>query len=61
MKLSAIEPSTWGRDLRTFACPHCKMVQRHIIESTVTEAWLAPRQWGRSIGHTLQCTHDEKL
>jgi hypothetical protein len=44
MTLSAIEPSTWGQDLRTFACPHCKMVQRHVIESSVTEAWLAPRQ-----------------
>jgi hypothetical protein len=44
MKLSAIEPSSMGRDLRTFTCPHCRRVQRHIIESTVTEAWLALKQ-----------------
>jgi len=37
MKLTAIEPSMWG-ELRTFACSQCKRVQRHIIESTVTEA-----------------------
>ena len=28
-----------SQDLRTFTCPHCRRVQRHIIESTVTEAW----------------------
>jgi hypothetical protein len=44
MKLSAIEPSDTGQDLRTFTCPACKRVQRHIIESTVTEAWLEPRR-----------------
>jgi len=44
MKLTAIEPSTPGQDLRTFTCPGCKMVQLHIIESTVTEAWLAPKK-----------------
>jgi hypothetical protein len=38
MKLTAIEPSIWGEELRTFACSQCKKVQRHIIESTVTEA-----------------------
>jgi hypothetical protein len=43
-KLSAIEPSCTGHDLRTFTCPQCKRVQRHIIESTVTEAWLAPKK-----------------
>jgi hypothetical protein len=48
MKLTAIEPSAPGQDLRsqdlrTFTCPHCSRVQRHIIESTVTEAWLRPR------------------
>jgi hypothetical protein len=42
MKLAAIEPSYTGRDLRTFTCPYCSRVQRHIIESTVTEAWLEP-------------------
>ena len=40
MKLTAIEPSAPGQDLRTFTCPQCKRVQRHIIESTVTVAWL---------------------
>jgi hypothetical protein len=40
MKLTAIEPSNTGQDLRTFSCPHCKRVQRHIIASAVTAAWL---------------------
>jgi len=44
MRLTAIEPSTLGQDLRTFACPHFKSVQRHVIESAVTEAWIAPKQ-----------------
>jgi hypothetical protein len=38
MKLTAIEPSMGGAELRTFACSQCKRGQRHIIESTVTEA-----------------------
>jgi hypothetical protein len=44
MKLSAIEPSYSGRDLRTFTCPNCARVQRHIIESAVTEAWQEPKR-----------------
>ena len=44
MKLTAIEPSAPGQDLRTFACPRCNRVQRHIIESTVTVAWLVPKK-----------------
>jgi hypothetical protein len=44
MRLTAIEPSALGQDLRTFACPHCQGTQRHVIESAVTEAWLAPKQ-----------------
>ena len=44
MKLTAIEPSAAGRDLRTFTCPACKRVQRHLIESAVTEAWLEPKR-----------------
>ena len=44
MKLSAIEPSSTGQDLRTFSCPICKRVERHIIESLVTEAWLEPQR-----------------
>jgi len=43
MKLSAIEPSCTGQDLRTFTCLECKRVQRHLIDSAVTEAWLAPK------------------
>src|SRR4029453_8122120 len=43
MRLAAIEPGTPGQDLRTFACPRCKRVQRHIIDSGVTEALAAPR------------------
>jgi hypothetical protein len=43
MKLSAIEPSSTGQDLRTFACPNCRRVQRHIIDSAVTETWLHQR------------------
>jgi hypothetical protein len=44
MKLSAIEPSSTGYDLRTFSCPNCRRVQRHLIESAVTEAWLDPQR-----------------
>ncbi len=43
MKLSAIEPSSTGKDLRTFTCPECRRVQRHIVESAGTEAWLEPK------------------
>ena len=42
MKLMAIEPSALDQDLRTFSCPTCKRVERHIIDSAVTEAWLEP-------------------
>src|SRR6202022_3318372 len=44
MKVSAIEPSALGQDLRTFSCPRCNRVQRHIIESTVTVPWLAQKK-----------------
>jgi hypothetical protein len=44
MKLTVIEPSDTGRDLRTFSCPQCRRVQRHVIESAVTVAWLEPRR-----------------
>jgi len=44
MKLTAIEPSSFGQDLRTFGCPRCSRVERHIIESAVTEAWQAPKK-----------------
>jgi len=44
MKLSAIEPSSTGQDLRTFTCPQCQRIQRHLIESAVTDAWLKPQR-----------------
>jgi hypothetical protein len=44
MRLTAIEPSNTGHDLRTFHCQQCNRVQRHIIESAATEAWLAPKR-----------------
>jgi hypothetical protein len=44
MKLSAIEPSATGQDLRTFSCPECRRDQRHIIKSDATEAWLKPQR-----------------
>jgi hypothetical protein len=44
MMLKALEPSMWGKDWRTFACSHCKTVQRHIIESPVTGARTASRE-----------------
>jgi hypothetical protein len=48
MKLTAIEPSALGQDLRTFTCPQCQRLQRHMIDSAVTEAWLAPRNSARA-------------
>jgi hypothetical protein len=53
MKLTAIEPSALGQDssgqdLRTFTCSRCQRVQRHMIDSAVTEAWLAPRNSARA-------------
>ena len=44
MKLAAIEPSDTGHDLRTYNCPRCKRVQRDVIESSMTEAWLTPKK-----------------
>ena len=32
MKLTAIEPAGAGQDRRLFTCPHCRRVQRHIID-----------------------------
>jgi hypothetical protein len=50
MKLVAIEPSDAGKDLRKFTCPKCKEVQRHVIESAVTEAGPEPQ-------HALEARH----
>jgi hypothetical protein len=44
MKLSAIEPSYTGRDLRTFVCPKCKRIQQSVIESALTEPRLDPER-----------------
>ena len=44
MKLVAIEPSDRGLDLQIFGCPKCSRVQRHFVDSAVTEAWLEPSQ-----------------
>jgi hypothetical protein len=44
IKFSAIEPGYTDRDLRTFVCPKCKKVQRHTIESALTEARLDPER-----------------
>jgi hypothetical protein len=57
MKLTAIEPSDTGRDLRTFSCPRCARVQRHIIESAVTEAWLEPKR-ALELRHGKAVTHE---
>jgi phage FluMu protein Com len=63
MKLSAIEPSSTGQDLRTFSCPICKRVQRHIIESLVTEAWLEPQRSikGRQQGTITHAIHGGRM
>jgi hypothetical protein len=50
MKLTTIEPSDTGRDLRTFTCPHCATIQRYIIESSVTEA-LIKSEIARNVMH----------
>ena len=43
MMLANIEPGETGYDLRIFECPRCKRFQRYVIESSVTELWLADR------------------
>jgi hypothetical protein len=63
MRLTAIEPSGLGQDLRTFTCPRCKRVQRHIIESAVTEAWVEPQRaikarHGEGVTHEV---HDGRM
>jgi hypothetical protein len=58
MTLTAIEPSASSQDLRTFTCPKCKRVQRHIIDSAVTEAWIEPQ---RAIKTRNAVTHDVRV
>jgi hypothetical protein len=43
MNLANIEPGETGYDVRTFECPRCRRFQQYVIESNVTETWLAPR------------------
>jgi hypothetical protein len=52
MRLTAIEPSDTGQDLRTFTCKHCRRVQRHFIDSAVTEAWLEPKR--KAVTHDVR-------
>ncbi len=57
MKLTAIEPSSTGYDLRMFTCPRCRRVQRHVIESAVTETWLDPaskNRHGNAVTHVIE-------
>ena len=42
--------------LAWFACPHCKRIQQHIIEITVTEAWLEPKRAVK--GHEKPVAYD---
>ena len=53
MRLTAIEPSDVGHDLRTFTCPECRRVQRHVIESAVTEAWLDQKR-GKAVAPEIR-------
>jgi hypothetical protein len=54
MSLTAIEPSDdRSHDLRTFTCPQCRRVQRHIIESAVTDAWLDQKR-GNAVTHEIR-------
>jgi hypothetical protein len=56
LTLTAIEPGASGQDRRTFTCPTCKRVQRHLIDSAVTEAWLQPRppRSGNAVTHDIR-------
>jgi hypothetical protein len=63
MKISSIEPGGKGQDLRTFACPNCKRVQSHLMESMVTEAWLEPQRAvkGRHENAVTHEIHDGRM
>jgi hypothetical protein len=56
MTLIAIEPGGLGQDLRLFTCEKCKRVERHIIESAVTEEWLEPQRPSRRVTETRLLT-----
>jgi len=53
MNLMAFEASETGSDLQTFSCPKCNRVQRHAIQSAVTEAWLDQKR-ENAITHTIK-------
>jgi hypothetical protein len=53
MKLAAIEPSDTGQDLRTYSCSHCRRVQRRLIDSAVTKAWLEPQRANRAVTYEI--------
>jgi hypothetical protein len=57
MTLTAIEPGGLGQDLRAFTCPKCGRVERHIIDSAVTEAWLE-QQHAIKARHGNAVTHE---
>jgi hypothetical protein len=58
MRLTAIELSDTGKDLRTFTCPACRRVQRHIFETAVTEAWLEPNRRAVQSDRENAVTHE---
>jgi hypothetical protein len=47
-----------GQDLRTFICPACKRVRRHIFETAVTEAWLEPNRRAVQSGREKAVMHE---
>jgi hypothetical protein len=54
-----VGPRRLGQDLRTFTCtcPKCERVERHGIDSAVTEVWLEPLRAIRT-RHGNAVTHD---
>jgi hypothetical protein len=59
MTLTAIEPGGLGQDLRAFTCEKCKRVERHIIESAVTEEWLKPQRAVKASADELSLTRSK--
>ena len=53
MRLRAIEPSGLSQDLRTFACPRCNRIQRHIMQSSGTVSGLRMTQLAVTTGPEL--------
>jgi hypothetical protein len=59
MTLTAIEPGGLGQDLRAFPCEKCKRIERHIIESAVTEEWLKPQRAVKANADALSLTRSK--